>query len=382
MVNGSSSGSPGGATISVQNTGSTIVAIGNYSNLIGGAYDSTATVYSSTALRFYIGSAVQATLSTSGNLGLGVTPSAWGSSYKAIQIPTGQFASTPAGAAVSYNQYYDGTNYKYIANGAASLYAQADTHKWFIAASGTAGGNVSFTQAMTLDASGDLTLPANFRLGNGNQIVSAANTNDLQLNASNGSGNILFRVAGSERARIDSSGNLLVGTTSVFASSKFTVSNTDKGIGIQITGTTKQSVFGLYIGKPDNDTTTSQRFVGFSVNNDAAGSGQINANGASQAAFGSFSDARLKDNIVDLEPQLEKVLQLRPVEFDYKDGSGHQTGFVAQEMQEVYPDAIGEQDGFLTVTGYGKTEARLIKAIQEQQAIIESLKARLDAANL
>jgi len=52
-------------------------------------------------------------------------------------------------------------------------------------------------------------------------------------------------------------------------------------------------------------------------------------------------------------------------------------------LKNVYPDAVGErQDGMKTLTGWSKTEARLVKAIQEQQAIIESLKARLDAANL
>jgi hypothetical protein len=65
---------------------------------------------------------------------------------------------------------------------------------------------------------------------------------------------------------------------------------------------------------------------------------------------------------------LPKILALRPVEFDYKDGSGHQTGFVAQEMQEIYPDAVGEADGYLTITGFGKTEARLVKALQELNA--------------
>ena len=49
-------------------------------------------------------------------------------------------------------------------------------------------------------------------------------------------------------------------------------------------------------------------------------------------------------------------------------------------MQTVYPDAISERaDGMLVVTGWSKTEARLVKAIQEQQALIESLTTRLNA---
>jgi hypothetical protein len=116
------------------------------------------------------------------------------------------------------------------------------------------------------------------------------------------------------------------------------------------------------------------------MNNNSTPQGQINANGASQAAFGSFSDSRLKDNISNLPPQLGNIISLRPVEFDYKDGSGHQIGFVAQEIQQVYPDAVSEdssEDHYLVVTGWSKTEARLVKAIQEQQEIIQQLAARV-----
>jgi hypothetical protein len=136
----------------------------------------------------------------------------------------------------------------------------------------------------------------------------------------------------------------------------------------------------LRIGKFDNNSTTSQLFVRFTINNDGSGSGQINANGASSAAFGSFSDERLKENIVDLPAQLPNICALRPVEFDYKDGSGHQIGFIAQEMQAVYPDVVGAGDNdMLMITGWSKTEARLVKAIQEQQALITSLTARIAA---
>ena len=78
--------------------------------------------------------------------------------------------------------------------------------------------------------------------------------------------------------------------------------------------------------------------------------------------------------------QLNNILSLRPVEFDFKDGSGHQIGFIAQEVEEIYPDLIAKgKDDMLTLTGLSKNEARLIKAIQEQNAQIESLSARLAA---
>jgi hypothetical protein len=191
----------------------------------------------------------------------------------------------------------------------------------------------------------------------------------------------------SERARIDSSGNLLVGTTATGAKLQVYGSSASSSRVAQFKSTTSGDLTyacGLF-SKYDNNSSTSQVFVHFSINQDTVTNGQINGNGANQVAFGSWSDARLKENIVELPSQLSNIMTLRPVEFDYieSEGGGHQIGFIAQEMETVYPDSVGErQDGMKTVSGWSKTEARLVKAIQEQQAIIESLKARLDAANL
>jgi hypothetical protein len=133
----------------------------------------------------------------------------------------------------------------------------------------------------------------------------------------------------------------------------------------------------LLVVKTDNNSTTTQRFVGFLMNGAASNSGQINANGASAAAFGSFSDERLKENIVNLPSQLSNILALRPVEFDYKDGTGHQLGFIAQEVQQIFPDLVGESDGFLTLTDMNKNDARLIKAFQELHDKVVALEERV-----
>lgn len=131
--------------------------------------------------------------------------------------------------------------------------------------------------------------------------------------------------------------------------------------------------------KQDNNTTTSNKFIEFTINSGGIGSGQINANGAGAAAFGAFSDIRLKENITDLPGQLDSIMALRPVEFDYKDGSGHQIGFIAQEVQAIYPDSVGQDGEYLTLTGFGRTETRLIKALQEAVAKIDALEARIAA---
>ena len=193
---------------------------------------------------------------------------------------------------------------------------------------------------------------------------------------------IIFGTNSTERMRIDSSGNLLVGDTSNLVSGvrlyskSGSTTNPAMLASTGVTGDVAQAAF--YISKFDNNSTTSQVFAKFYINNAGAACGQINANGAGAAAFGSTSDARLKENIVSVKPQLSNICALKPCEFDFKDGSGHQIGFIAQEMQEVYPDTINENsDGFLTITGWSKTEARLVKAIQELSAKVQELEEKI-----
>jgi len=451
------------------------------------------------------GTTTYATIDNSGNLGLGVTPSSW-ATVTAAQVKNASLGGYGNNSYLSANAYYNG-GWKYIASAAASqIYQEENKIIFNQAATGTAGNAISFTQAMTLTAAGDLgvgvtspftrfdsasartttlnsiasfnTMPAsvtdttafavgvgggiNFRaqlsssaystyaaiwsyresanvsdykgslifgtadnsLGypveraridsSGNLLVGSATASASGLlsvavgNATGGSVKaqdtdgavvemqasgsttylysitnhpLTFGTNNTERARIDSSGNLLVGTTSNTNTSKIFVLATSSGAAFACQGYSGDvSATAALFGKFDNDTTTSQIFLRFTVNNNSAGSGQINANGANAAAFGTYSDARLKKNVVDLPPQLDSIMALRPVEFDYieSEGGGHQISFIAQEFETVYPDAVGErEDGMKTLTGWGKTEARLVKAIQEQQEIINDLRARV-----
>jgi len=189
-------------------------------------------------------------IDASGNMGLGVTPSAWGSGYKAIQVGDSAFSNFGTGYVfLSQNALFGASSNTYINTAAASYYRQfAGSHAWFNAASGTAGNTISFTQAMTLDASGNLgvgtTSPASFAgsgiktvIGNAATTTTPAALSLYSGNATYGGlyfadgtiGDQLYRgyveykhdvdamviaTAGTERMRIDSSGNLLVGTTS------------------------------------------------------------------------------------------------------------------------------------------------------------------------
>jgi hypothetical protein len=113
------------------------------------------------ALALGTNSTTRVTLDTAGNIGLAVAPSAWGTSQKALQLGSNGFiygnTSQPTQLVVGGGAYFNGTNWLYSASQQASYYQQlSGAHSWFIAPSGTAGNTVTFTQAMTLDNSGNL----------------------------------------------------------------------------------------------------------------------------------------------------------------------------------------------------------------------------------
>nr|MDD5528290.1 tail fiber domain-containing protein [Patescibacteria group bacterium] len=117
--------------------------------------------------------------------------------------------------------------------------------------------------------------------------------------------------------------------------------------------------------------------------------GQPAANG--YTAFTNYSDARLKNNISYLaDGYLGKILQLKPSTFNYNSLTGYDqetqnrtiTGFIAQDVQKVFPDMVGKNP--INGTEYLDTNLSalpiyIVKAIQEQQKIIDDKQAQLDA---
>jgi len=205
-----------------------------------------------------------------------------------------------------------------------------------------------------------------------------------------------------ERMRIDASGNLLVGTTSSFDGGLYKLELFGGGNRCLLTKT--------------NGTSTTFAVV-FQNGNGSVGS--VSTSGSS-TAYNTSSDYRLKHDIAPMTGALEKVQQLKPVTYKWNADDSDGQGFIAHELQAVIPDAVtGEKDAMHTeqyeispavaatfdedgveltpaveavmgereVPSYQGVDtsflvATLTAAIQEQQAIIESLKARLDAANL
>jgi hypothetical protein len=176
-------------------------------------------------------------LDSSGNLGLGVTPSAWGGSFIAYEGVGGSVGSNSGGDLYTLqNAYFDGTNFVYKISAAATYARQTSgQHRWYIAPSGTAGNAITFTQAMTLDANGrlgigttsaaqrlDVTGVANSvqaRFGNvatrgleiGTALTGGTNDATSVLNArGSNSGRMILQTDSVDRVIIDQNGNVQV----------------------------------------------------------------------------------------------------------------------------------------------------------------------------
>jgi len=269
------------------------------------------------------GNTTAVTIDASQNVGVGITPSAWG--VKALQM-TGSIS-----AIVGDTRQYYGCNYyvnasiatKYITSNYALNYVQdatAGTHAWYNAPSGTAGNTATFTQAMTLDASGNLLV--------GQTSSGLVNSNSLSIQPAGNGATIGFNHASGT-----SSGNS-------FAYFAYNAGS---------------------IGSITQNGTTSVNFNGYIVNP---------------------SDQKLKTNIVDAPSSLLLIDKIKIRSFDWIAEEKNQSyGVIAQELETVFPEAVNSpisEDGFYGVD-YTKLVPMLVKAIQEQQALITQLQADVAA---
>ncbi len=185
---------------------------------------------------------------------------------------------------------------------------------------------------------------------------------------------MIFATSDTERMRITAAGEFCVGgvINGGLTDNGFFVGGTD-GINVySVNSSTSSSTYHVY----DNGGGAYKFFVNYS--------GTISA---TNTTVSGISDIRWKENIRDLDDGLSKVMQLQPRKFDWKEGKGkdvrNDRGFIAQEFETVFPDLI---DDWIDPAPEGEEPYKavradliptLVKAIQEQQAIIEALTARV-----
>ena len=179
--------------------------------------------------------------------------------------------------------------------------------------------------------------------------------------------------ADTERARIDSSGNLLVGKT---ASSTLNV-------GVE------SRPDGIFIATRSASTNATETMVVYStgVSSLRFYVGMGGTVYATSTTISAISDQRLKENVQDLDVGLDKIMALKPRKFDWKEGKGKDIkgdrGWIAQEFEQVFPDMVDEwrdpapegEDPYKSVRA--DLIPVLVKAIQEMKAIIDTQAERI-----
>jgi len=356
------------------------------------------------------------TIDASQNVGVGATPSASPSGSFFVKRNICGATTTPFVLYANSTLNASETADIYINTGFASRYYQYNgAHFWATAPSGTAGNAITFTQAMTLDASGRLgigqTSPSArlevlgssstgyLTVGDGTSTMlmgaGSALSSDSAVPYLRSNGAIGFATGGgTERARIDSGGSFLVGTTSNISYKQVLQFSGDGINGFRITNTATSGgpdAFNIaYTGYSPNNTTNAINFgdsttVRFQVKTNG-GIYNYSANNSN------LSDRREKTNFSPAGDYLAKICAIPVQTYNYIDQNleeddGLTLGVVAQDVQAVAPELVvesdwsEEKDGSKMRLSIYQTDMQyaLMKCIQEQQALITQLQADVAA---
>ena len=349
----------------------------------------------SNPVTFFTANTERMRIDSSGNVGIGNTPTA------KLDVTSGDGTATANGFYVrgatgvfALYPHYDATLGCLINsfNSAISAYKpmtfQASSFVW----------NPNGTERMTITSAGDVGIGrsspsskldiATAALGKALQLSDDTNYGATFTGISGGlklemNGTQIFtinQVGNGERLRIDSSGNVLMGTTN-------TDVITNKISAATVTPST--TCFRVYSDVSNacaiGVTSTGAALVSWYYNG-ANFVGSVTTNGTG-VTYGTASDYRLKENVASMTGALAKVAQLKPVTYKWKSDGSDGQGFIAHELQAVVPDCVNGEKDAVDEDGNIKPQsvdtsflvATLVSAIQEQQALIELLTTRLIA---
>jgi hypothetical protein len=243
-----------------------------------------------------------------------------------------------------------------------------------------------------------------FRLTNSTTGQAAGDGSELTLFGSDlyienrEAANIIFYNNGAARMQIDSSGRIginsapaaWIGNEQLYVAGSSSLTNQFVG-NIAVGSASPSGACGLflnYTAAAPNNTSNS-----YLICNDNSGVSKLNifSNGTVSnrtGTYNSLSDAKLKENIVDATPKLDKLMQVQVRNYNLIGDELKQIGFVAQELEQIFPslvDNVPDFDENNELTGEVTKGVKLtvlipilVKAMQEQQAIITDLKARIE----
>ena len=299
------------------------------------------------------------TVDTSGSVGVGVVPSAW-SAIRPVQ--TGLAASFSGGSAfndafIASNAYYDGSNWRYINSNTAYYQSVggAAAARWYTAASGTAGNTISFSEAMRIDSSGNVgigTSSPGAKLDvNGNVYVRTGGfiATDAIGEYSGGAVNLTIGPTG-DRSLILRTNNTekarisASGFLQVGTTTEFPgLGNTVGGISFEPSGSAFFSRNGANIALFVNRGGDG---TVVSIRSSGTEVGSISFSG-STTSYNTSSDYRLKDIDGPIVNSGSYIDALNPVQGSWKEDGRRFIGLLAHEVQEVSETSIatGEKDG-------------------------------------
>jgi hypothetical protein len=248
-------------------------------------------------------------------------------------------------------------------------------------ARGVIGTDSNHELQLKTNGGGRMTIDVNGRVGIGTtpsrplHVVGAdgglalfSNNVDADLNIQTASavtlitpstGTLAFGTSSTERMRIDSSGRLMVGTTSP-----------DGVLRIDNAGQTTQTLITL----KDSGGTGTHSQIQFNNTNGLVG--QITTSG-SATTYATSSDARLKD-VTGTARGLEVINELNPVAYNWKADGKADEGLIAQEVKELVPNAVVGSEEDMYSMDYSKLVVHLVAGMKEQQELIKDLQTQIN----